>query len=888
MPRLAEMKDVFRHLCRAKNCRLHSQLDDGELLRRFLAEREELAFEELVVRHGPIVRAVCRRILGATADADDAFQATFLVLIRRARSIRRTDLLANWLCAVAYRTARQALRRRYRLSLRERPVEILPEQGRQDEPPRDWLPLFDAALQRLPSKYREPMVLCELQGLPRPEAARKLGLNEGTLSSRLGRARDLLRQRLGRHGFPLAIGSALAPTLVPEALTASTAASAITISSASISAIVLTEGVLAAMFASKLKAGAACATVLLFGTIAGLQFTGPTILAGGPPGKEGPAATDVPKVAAKSAPVVEKNELASKPSELAAEYKPFQGEWTATSIEFDGAGQSFHVVGVDEQWRFAGTVLTTGGEVKADGGAPFRLNPKSNPGTIDFSLAHFDGNGTGALDKAEYLGVYRFEADGRLLICFRPKIRDVIRPTRFGTAPKSGAILITLRRPESKETLPIAVDYAVPIVQNERNFSVKVPAPSPAKNADLAQVMGAWELADVDGMTPEVARQKLNRDRLPPGDAGSSALRRWELLCHLYLLPGSAPITLTPEARGSMCLANFELDGARSPKWITLRAMIQQPTDDPDNRNAFKDVRLSGIYKLDGEKLVMCLPEGEVSPLLRPTEFKGDGEGGLYVLTYVRSTKDWKQVMPPIAVPASNATVPVAPSGIPAQGPQALLPFDGNDPFVPPTGVPQQLVTPPIVNSVIPPVGLPVANTPSSPPVATTILDRLQGEWVMTKRNGQSIATATADEFMEVVNDRILLGKGHGRIQVDESVSPKRIIIDSREGPIHCIFRVHGDVWTMACYDKPGKLIPIDFEPDVANGISVIVYERAKGSRPSRNSDSGASGSIRELPIAPGTAPRDLQKEVDQLREQVKRLEKELKERPLSVPNAKD
>src|SRR5258708_4889909 len=181
-----------------------TRLADGTLLDRFRRQRDEAAFEELLRRHGPMVRAVCRRMLGSTADAEDAFQATFLVLIRRANAVCRKAELANWLCAVAWRTARQALRRRTRLLQREQLVERMPEPAYVPDLPRDWLPLFDDALQRLPGKYREPVVLCELQGRSRADAARLLGLNEGTLSSRLARGRILLRRRLARHGFPAA------------------------------------------------------------------------------------------------------------------------------------------------------------------------------------------------------------------------------------------------------------------------------------------------------------------------------------------------------------------------------------------------------------------------------------------------------------------------------------------------------------------------------------------------------------------------------------------------------------------------------------------------------------------------------------------------------------
>src|SRR5437660_10118407 len=119
MPDPAVMHGALRRLRRTERRRLYHLLGDRELLARFLTDRDETAFEELVTRHGPMVRAVCRRVLGPSADADDAFQAAFLGLLRRARSLRKADLLAGWLCAVAYRAARQAARRRYRRRARQ-------------------------------------------------------------------------------------------------------------------------------------------------------------------------------------------------------------------------------------------------------------------------------------------------------------------------------------------------------------------------------------------------------------------------------------------------------------------------------------------------------------------------------------------------------------------------------------------------------------------------------------------------------------------------------------------------------------------------------------------------------------------------------------------------
>src|SRR5262245_11036038 len=745
------MHGVLRHIRRSERRRLFEVLTDAELLARFLAERDETAFEELIHRHGPMVRAVCRRVLGPTADADDAFQAAFLILIRKARSIRRTDLLANWLCAVAYRTSRQALRRRYRIGVRERIVDPLPETGCADEPPRDWLPLFDAALQRLPSKYRDPVVLCELQGLSRPEAARKLGVNEGTLSSRLGRARDLLRKRLTPHGFPLVAGAALAPSLVPEALTASTAAASMTIGSASVSAIVLTEGVLTAMFASKVKAGAACAAVLLVGTIAGFQFSGSATLAGGP------AAKEAPKAAPKTEPTSEKPSE-SKSILMAAEYEPFQGDWSVTAAERDGIATTPAGVGVDETWKFASNVLTTGGEAKEDAGSPFKIDPRAKPAEIDFTLIQFRSDNTGSLVPASYQGIYRFDPDGRLIICFRPSADRVVRPSRFATARNSGATLVKLRRlpPPAPQHTPIALDFGVPIVGNEKNFSVTPVDPGKTKPADLAQVVGASELTDVDGLTPEAAIRKLSVDRDGNPAPAGRAPRRWESLRRMQLLPAGGPMDLTNHPNSLSFVAYFELDGTRNPKWITFHALISSRPDAPAPTPPTKIMRLCGIYKVEGEKLVLCLPEAEVSPLLRPAEFKSDGEDGVYVLTYKRAAKNWKPDVrvtppptaadsPPIvpaikdderkSVPETNVPVPtpVAPAVIPPTPAAQDLGKDKENPTLlprPDSSVPTLDLAPPGPPPAVAGPTAPVVPSaaPAPPP---NDLDRLQGSWAL-------------------------------------------------------------------------------------------------------------------------------------------------------------
>ncbi len=229
---------------------------DGHLLELFIQQRDEAAFEALVRHHGPMVFGVCRRVLGNTHDAEDAFQATFLVLARRAASVRPRNRVGNWLYGVAYRTAQEARRGMARRQARE--AKAMPRVEASEAIHDDLRAILDQELASLPDKYREVIVLCDLEGEGRKEVARKLGCPEGTLASRLARARDMLAKRLTRHGLPLVAGSLVAALAqeaasasVPAALMPATVKAAIqfaagsTVPSGVISATVvaLTEGV---------------------------------------------------------------------------------------------------------------------------------------------------------------------------------------------------------------------------------------------------------------------------------------------------------------------------------------------------------------------------------------------------------------------------------------------------------------------------------------------------------------------------------------------------------------------------------------------------------------------------------------------------------------------
>jgi RNA polymerase sigma factor (sigma-70 family) len=219
-----------------------------------------VAFEALLRRHGPMVLAVCGRVLRHEQDAEDAFQATFLVLARKGSVIRPRDLVGNWLYGVAYRTAMKARAMNAKRRTKERDAAQVPRpEATADGAPEELLAALDRELHRLPDKYRAPVVLCELEGRPRKEAARLLGLAEGTLSWRLARARKLLARRLAGFGpgAPAGVLALALPRAVPPSLLASTAkvAAGESLAAGVVSArvLALTERVAKAMFLSKLK-----------------------------------------------------------------------------------------------------------------------------------------------------------------------------------------------------------------------------------------------------------------------------------------------------------------------------------------------------------------------------------------------------------------------------------------------------------------------------------------------------------------------------------------------------------------------------------------------------------------------------------------------------------
>jgi RNA polymerase sigma factor (sigma-70 family) len=220
---------ILRHIHRLAGATSPDALSDGQLLERFVLYREEAAFELLVQRHGPLVWHLCQQVLRHAQDAEDAFQATFLVLARKAGSVRKQESVGSWLYGVASRLARKARVSIERRAARERQAVDMPAPAARGEG--SWGEverIVEEETQRLPAKCREPFVLCYLEGKTNEEAARLLGWPPGTVKTRLAQARELLRKRLARRGLTLSTGLVAAvlaqggASAVPAALATAT------------------------------------------------------------------------------------------------------------------------------------------------------------------------------------------------------------------------------------------------------------------------------------------------------------------------------------------------------------------------------------------------------------------------------------------------------------------------------------------------------------------------------------------------------------------------------------------------------------------------------------------------------------------------------------------
>jgi RND family efflux transporter MFP subunit len=399
----APLADVLRHLRLLVGWSVTAGQTDAQVLERFIVRKEETAFEELMARHGPMVLAACRQLLREPQDAEDAFQATFLVLVRRAASIGKREQLAGWLYGVAHRVAARIRAQKARQSQRERQgVDIVAVEPSSQTSWDDRQPVIHEEINRLPDKYRLPIVLCYLEGKTRQEAARDLGWTPTALKGRLERARERLRKRLTRRGVTLTVAAltaivspratALPPDLAGSTLKAATllaTGKSLAAGDASAQVISLIDGVLRTMFLTKLKFGAAVFLVLAI-VGAGLTLSVYRSSAAEQSGDDrGANPTDtIPddnqpargRPAVPDEPTVRKVQVTHPISRKVVDYQDYTGRTEATSVQVM-AGAS-------------GVLLKTyyrpGEEVK-NGDLLFEVDPRTYQAELDKTTAEYNG-----------------------------------------------------------------------------------------------------------------------------------------------------------------------------------------------------------------------------------------------------------------------------------------------------------------------------------------------------------------------------------------------------------------------------------------------------------------------------------------------------------------
>ena len=386
----SQMSGFIQHLRGALLLRDSAGLTDGQLLTDYVGSLDEASLAALVHRHGPMVWGVCRRVLHNYHDAEDAFQATFLVLVRKAAAIESRELLPNWLYGVAHQTALKARATTAKRNEREGPLTEISEPAVADQGIwRDLQPLLDEELNRLPGMYRALIVLCDLEGKTRKEVARQLNCPEGTVAGRLARARAMLAKRLSRRGVVVpgvvlgaVVSAHVASACVPMTAASSTikAATPVAVGQAVAGAVsprvaTLITGVTKDMFLSKIKSVLAVALVVGLalagggvgaGLLSGAAATAPQS-GGGNPGD--PRVLKGTKIEEKPAPKKQDEKSKSTAADKKRELDALQGTWRVVGVEEQGnkvheedvkeAKETFVIKGRTMTYCRAGETLVT-------------------------------------------------------------------------------------------------------------------------------------------------------------------------------------------------------------------------------------------------------------------------------------------------------------------------------------------------------------------------------------------------------------------------------------------------------------------------------------------------------------------------------------------------
>jgi RNA polymerase sigma factor (sigma-70 family) len=590
---------------------------DADLLERFLARRDEAAFAALVGRHGPMVLGVCGRVLGDAHAAEDAFQATFLILVRRAGAIRKRASLGSWLHGVAYRAAlkaraRAACRRRHeRQAMHPEPMDPAT-----DFVWRDLWPVLDAALDRLPATYRDPLVLCYLEGKTQAEAARLLGWRLGTLATRVLRGRERLRALLARRGVALS-GAALTLALaqgsqsaeLPVALVRLTIAHAAYVAAGTahlvpVSIQVLVAGVLHTMKLVQIR------KVLLVAVVA-IVFGGVALM-----WQQGHARDTVAEPVAEKEPtrvLVPQGDKDAAKKDLDL----LQGTWNIDAMGWGGkdlprelmTGYKFVFAGNKLTWEGAIGMTSRAGKITANDGAfpcDFKIDPSQEPKQIDITLHRKNGDGT-------VLGIYEIKGD-TLKVCYYSS-NTGRRPTEFDNKDKGNMGFVVLTRAKKPAVLSPKRD-------------------KDAAKKDLESLQGTWNIDAMGWGANDLPRELMTGYKFV--FAGNKLI--WEAA--LGMMSRGAKIT----ANDGAFPCDFKIDPSQEPRQIDITLHL---------KNA--DRTILGIYEIKGDTLKVCYYGSNTGR--RPTDFdnKDKGNIGLIVLTRAKKFNQTRA-----APPGSTLSIKVA------------------------------------------------------------------------------------------------------------------------------------------------------------------------------------------------------------------------------------
>jgi RNA polymerase sigma factor (sigma-70 family) len=559
------MNTILKQLQEVLGRRSDSGVSDAELLSRYLSARDPAAFELLVWRYHRLVLGVCRRILADPQDVEDAFQATFLVLVRRVGAIHRRASLSSWLYGVARRVALEAAGRNARRRRCQAPPAAVPA----GEEPGDAIHreelrrLLDEELGRLPEKYRSPLVLCYLEGVTYDEAAQRLGCPKGTVSTRLTRARELLRLRLARRGVTLPAGllagwlAGDAPAEAPAALMTATVRAATTATACAARVASLTDKVVRAMFLTRVKTATALALLLIL-----LGVVGWSLACRAAAGDDRPAPAD---------------DQAANKKPQPDDRKALQGSWLMVRFdkpdgtrenekELDGRG-----------WVIKGERITLHHSRNTTSGSfSYTLDPSARPKAIDFELPRSMIRGP----KRKMLGIYKLEGD-RLTVA----LSSEARPTAFAAKKESKTGVYVFRRGE------------LPEATKTRSFK--------AYRAEMKRLVGTWEQVSFVDDGAAVPLPRSGRARLTIGVGGKFTVEVGAL--RVSPIVSSAII---PLQRG---MGRIAFAPSVSPKWVAVLHEVRPASFPPrQGAQADRELQWTGVYELNGDTLRMCLaPPGK-------------------------------------------------------------------------------------------------------------------------------------------------------------------------------------------------------------------------------------------------------------------------------------